>query len=191
MKLTNPETIQENEKDFIDTINAELDWEAIEKMLLEKHNFTLQEDIDYKDGDLVVYNDDIAYKFEFEIKVPLSVIFNREGECLKISTHRDDLEDEDDLEDAGDDPEEDIEDGLEDENLDTFEIDDGLEEGGDLEEDIDGLEENEAELEEEVDDLSVDEGSDASSMIQQQNDKVAKMASNIADKISEINQGDE
>ncbi len=94
MKLTDPESIQESEREFIDTINAELDWEAIEKMLLEKHSFTLQEEIDYKDGDLVVYKDNIAYKFDFEIKVPLSVIFNREGECLEISTVRDDLEDE-------------------------------------------------------------------------------------------------
>lgn len=97
MKLTNPESIQESEKEFIDTINAELDWEAIEKMLLEKHNFTLQEEIDYKEGDLIVYNDKIAYKFDFEIKVPLSVVFNREGECLEISTKRNDFNEEDDL----------------------------------------------------------------------------------------------
>lgn len=100
MKLTNPEIIQESEKEFIDTINAELDWEAIEKLLFEKHSFTLQEEIDYKDGDLVVYNDNIAYKFDFEIKVPLSVIFNRQGECLKMSTLRDDVEDEDEDEEA-------------------------------------------------------------------------------------------
>lgn len=89
MKLTNPETIQESEKEFIDTINAELDWDAIEKMLLDKHGFVVQEDVDYKEGNLVVHNNQIAYKFEFEIKVPLSVIFNREGECLDISTQRD------------------------------------------------------------------------------------------------------
>jgi len=71
MKLTNSESIQESEKEFIDTINAELDWEAIEKMLLEKHSFTLQEEIDYKDGDLVVYNDNIAYKFDFESRPKL------------------------------------------------------------------------------------------------------------------------
>lgn len=94
MKLTNPETIQESEKDFIDTINAELDWEAIEKMLLDKHKFTLQEEIEYKDGDLMVFKDQIAYKFDFEIKVPLSIIFNREGECLEISTMRDDLDED-------------------------------------------------------------------------------------------------
>ncbi len=95
MKLTSQENIAQSEKEFIDTINAELDWEAIEKLLLEKHKFTLQEEIDYKNGNLIVYNDNIAYKFDFEIRVPLSVIFNREGECLKISTLRDDFEKED------------------------------------------------------------------------------------------------
>jgi len=136
MKLTNPETIQESEKEFIDTINAELDWEAIEKMLLEKHSFTLQEEIEYKEGDIVVYKDAIAYKFDFEIKVPLSVIFNREGECLEISTVRKDFEDEDDEE--------------------LFQ-----------------------------------EKNTAAPISLKQDDKVAQMASNIADMISEINQGDE
>ncbi len=136
MKLTNPETIEENEKDFIDTINAELDWEAIEKMLLEKHKFTLQEEIEYKDGDLVVHDNQIAYKFDFEIKVPLSVVFNRQGECLDISTVRDDFKDEDDSFTADGDP---------------------LLPAGEK---------------------------------PKQADKVAQMASNIADMISEINQGD-
>lgn len=86
MKLTNSESIQESEKEFIDTINAELDWDAIEQMLLDRHGFTVEDEVDYKDGNLIVHNNEIAYKFEFEIKVPLSVIFNREGDCLEMST---------------------------------------------------------------------------------------------------------
>ena len=95
MKLTNPESIQESEKEFIDTINAELDWDAIEQMLLDKHGFEVQDDIEYKDGNLIVYNDEIAYKFDFEIKVPLSVIFNRSGECMNLSTTKEDSRDSD------------------------------------------------------------------------------------------------
>jgi hypothetical protein len=48
MKLTSPKTIQEGEKEFIDTINAELDWGAIEKILFEKHKLTLHDEIDNK-----------------------------------------------------------------------------------------------------------------------------------------------
>lgn len=100
MKLTNPESIQESEKEFIDTINAELDWDVIEQMLLDKHNFAVQDDIEYKDGNLIVYNNEIAYKFDFQVKVPLSVIFNRGGECLSMSTTREDevLENNEDVE---------------------------------------------------------------------------------------------
>ena len=178
MKLTNPETIQESEKEFIDTINAELDWEAIEKMLLEKHSFTLQEEIDYKDGDLIVYKDDIAYKFEFEIKVPLSVIFNREGDCLEISTVRDDFDDE-----SGDDDE--IRD--EPENTDvtgepdvTAEPDSArMEPQGDESSGTKSLDETGREPE---------TRSSEDPPFPQNESKVAQMASNIADMISEINQ---
>ncbi|MCP4670753.1 MAG: hypothetical protein GY857_05550 [Desulfobacula sp.] len=143
MKLTSPDNIAQSEKEFIDTINAELDWEAIEKLLLEKHKFTLQEEIDYKDGDLIVHNDSIAYKFDFEIKVPLSVIFNREGECLELSTLRDDFEED--------------------------------EEDGNYEKESLMIEdENEIIPEKKI----------------ETNGKVGQMASNIADMISEINEGD-
>ena len=56
MKLTNPETIQESEKEFIDAINAELDWDSIEKLLLEKHKFAIQDEVDYKEENLVEDN---------------------------------------------------------------------------------------------------------------------------------------
>lgn len=147
MKLTNPETIQENEKEFIDTINAELDWDTIEKLLLEKHQFAIQDEVDYKEGNLIVHNNQIAYKFDFEIRVPLSVIFNRQGECLEISTVRDD---------GGD--------------------------GGD------GGEDGEVSRSEKNDEPHVT-GPDAPAKMLN-SDKVGQMASDIADMISEINNGD-
>ena len=146
MKLTNPETIQESEKEFIDTINAELDWNTIEKLLLEKHQFAIQDEVDYKEGNLIVHNNQIAYKFDFEIKVPLSVIFNRQGECLEISTVRDDG--------------------------------DGEDEEASFSEENDMIEE------------SPMTEPDAPAKILN-SDKVGQMAADIADMISEINQGDE
>ena len=167
MKLTNPETIQESEKDFIDAINAELDWEAIEQMLLEKHSFTLQEEIDYKEGDLVVFNNDIAYKFDFEIKVPLSVIFNRQGECLEISTVREDYQDLEDMEDESDD--------------DAFSSleEPALDDAADIDEDAES-----GDLEPADEEPSADTGAG-------QDERVAQMASDIADMITEINESDD
>jgi len=89
MKITKSEAIQTSEKEFIDTINAEIDWEAIEALLLEKHNFTPQDDVDYKQGDPVVHNDHSAYKLDFQIKIALSITFGRDGDCLDITTSGD------------------------------------------------------------------------------------------------------
>ncbi len=86
MKISNPDTIEESEKEFIDMINAELDWDVIETLLLEKHNFTLEEEIEYKNGDIIIHDNSIAYKFDFSVKVPLSIVFNRNGEFLEFST---------------------------------------------------------------------------------------------------------
>ncbi len=86
MKIVNADTIQAGEKDFIDAINAELDWMAIEKMILEKHKLQLQDEVCYKQGDIVVHDNQIAYRLDFDITVSLSLIFNREGDCLNIET---------------------------------------------------------------------------------------------------------
>ncbi len=86
MKIVNVDTIQTGEKDFIDSINAELDWVAIEKMILDKHKLRLQDEVFYKQGDIIVHNNQIAYKLDFDITVSLSLTFNREGDCLNIET---------------------------------------------------------------------------------------------------------
>lgn len=125
MKLTNSESIQDSEKEFIDTINAELDWDAIEQLILEKHGFTVQEDVDYKDGNLIVHNNEIAYKFDFEIKVPLSIIFNREGECLQMSTRSDEQPPLNEVQEEINSVAEDLPDGIRDGEILDDEIPDG------------------------------------------------------------------
>ncbi|SLM30134.1 conserved hypothetical protein [Desulfamplus magnetovallimortis] len=86
MKIVNSDTIESSEKEFIDTINAELDWVSIEKMILEKHKLKLQDEVLYKQGDIVIHNNQIAYRLDFDIIVSLSLTFNRDGECLNIQT---------------------------------------------------------------------------------------------------------
>ncbi|MBF0204016.1 MAG: hypothetical protein HQK67_06805 [Desulfamplus sp.] len=86
MKITSVDNIQSSEKEFIDFINAELDWGAIEKMILEKHKLQLQDEVTYKQGDIVVHDNQIAYRLDFDIKVSMSLVFNRHGDCLDIKT---------------------------------------------------------------------------------------------------------
>jgi uncharacterized phosphosugar-binding protein len=86
VKITDSEVIKNSEKELIDAITGDLDWEIIEQVFKKKHNLSLEDDVEYKDGDLVIYNNMIAYKLNFDVRISLSVIFNREGDYLDIYT---------------------------------------------------------------------------------------------------------
>jgi hypothetical protein len=85
MKITNAEVIKNGEKDLIDSITADLDWGAIEEIFLTEHNLGIDEDIEYKSGDIVAHESQVAYKLEFAVKVNLSVLISRDGEYLSVN----------------------------------------------------------------------------------------------------------
>ncbi len=85
MKITDSETILNSEKELIDAITGDLDWQAIEQLFREKYHLGLQDEIEYRKGDMVVHNEQIAYRLEFEVKVALSVLFDRRGECIEVT----------------------------------------------------------------------------------------------------------
>ena len=86
MKITDIKIIKDSEKELIDTITGDLNWDSIEQIIKDKHHFALQDDIEYRNGDIIVHNNEIAYKLNFNVKVALSVVFNRRGECIDIET---------------------------------------------------------------------------------------------------------
>ena len=85
MKITHSEIIKNGEQELIEAITADLDWGAIEEIFLKEHNLGIEEDITYKRGDIVAVDNQIAYKLEFELKINLSVLLNRNGEYLSIN----------------------------------------------------------------------------------------------------------
>ena len=85
MKITDAENIVSGEKELIDTITGDLNWEVIETVFQKKYRLGLQDDVEYKQGDIIIHNNKIAYKLDFDIKITLSVIFDRTGECLEVA----------------------------------------------------------------------------------------------------------
>ncbi|MGD9161408.1 MAG: hypothetical protein PVG39_23540 [Desulfobacteraceae bacterium] len=99
MKITDSDIIKTGEQELIDAITADLDWGAIEEIFLKEHNLGIEEDIEYKSGDIVAVDNQIAYKLEFEVKVSLSVLLDRNGEYLSvtISNRNENQEEETDI----------------------------------------------------------------------------------------------
>jgi hypothetical protein len=86
VKITNSETIKSSERELIDAITGDLDWSMIEDLVRERHKLTIQDDVEYRDGDIIVHDSQVAYRLDFEVKMNLSVIFDRNGNFLSLKT---------------------------------------------------------------------------------------------------------
>lgn len=117
MKITEYDVIKSGEQELIDAITADLDWGTIDKIFSKEHNLKIDENVEYRNGDIVVHNDQIAYKLEFDVNVILSVLLDREGNYISVTSSGDlnNLEDktEDDLPDEGEISEKEAEDSYE------------------------------------------------------------------------------
>ena len=89
MKITDYNVIKGGEQELIDAITADLDWGVIEDIFKKEHQLGIEENVEYKKGDIVVYNDQVAYKLEFDVTVILSVLLDREGNYLSVTSSGD------------------------------------------------------------------------------------------------------
>ena len=89
MKITDPEIIKSGEQELFDGITGDLDWSAIEQIFREKHKLGIEENVEYKRGDIVAHDNEVAYRLEFEVKITISVLLDREGNYLSISSSGD------------------------------------------------------------------------------------------------------
>jgi len=87
MKITNDQIIRNGEQDLIDAINGDLDWEVMEEIFQKEHKLGFGEDVEYKKGDIIVHDNQVAYRLEFDVKVNLSVLLDRQGGCISIATN--------------------------------------------------------------------------------------------------------
>lgn len=86
MKFTDSEIIKAGERELIDTIIGDLDWSAIEKIFKERHHLQIQDNVEYRQGDIVVHNDRVAYKLDFDVKLTLSILLDRSGNYVSFTT---------------------------------------------------------------------------------------------------------
>lgn len=86
MKITESEVIRNGEQELIDSIIAELDWGNVEGIFRQEHGLDINEDVEYEKGDMVVHDNQIAYRLDFKVKVTLSVLLDRHGNYISLET---------------------------------------------------------------------------------------------------------
>jgi len=87
MKITDDEIIRNGEQDLIDAINGDLDWEVMEEIFQKEHSLAFGEDVEYKKGDIIVHDNQVAYRLEFDVKVNLSILLDRQGSFIAFTAN--------------------------------------------------------------------------------------------------------
>ena len=79
MKVTDPDVIKNGEKDLIDAVLEDLDMDAVRQIL--KERMTL-ETLESAGGNIIVHNNDIAFKVNFQVRLDGSLLFDRQGNLI-------------------------------------------------------------------------------------------------------------
>jgi|GEM_PF-647207 len=79
MKITDPQVIRQGEKDLIDSVQEDLDLDAVRAILKERMSVA---SLSSKGGQIVVHDNKIAFRLDFEINLSGSLLFDREGNFI-------------------------------------------------------------------------------------------------------------
>ena len=80
VKVTDPEVIKTGERDLMDTLKDDLDWDAVKAVIAHKVD---QTNFTPTGGKIVVHGGDIAFKIDLEVRTTLSLLFDRRGNFIE------------------------------------------------------------------------------------------------------------
>ena len=117
MKITDPDVIKTGEKDLIDAVKDDLDLDMVKEII---QNRMAAAALSSKGGEIIVHNNEIAFRLDFDIQLSGSLMFDRQGNYIS------EIDETSKSDDTGDQEAE----VSEDLDLDDININDALEEVG-------------------------------------------------------------
>ncbi|MBF0377652.1 MAG: hypothetical protein HQK72_09225 [Desulfamplus sp.] len=89
MKVTEPDVIKSGERDLIESIKDDLDWDTIKEIFIQRiksASFDLNKDsslsFDVNGGEIIVHKGEIAFRVDFELQTAMSIMFDRKGNYI-------------------------------------------------------------------------------------------------------------
>lgn len=79
MKITNPDVIKAGEKELFNAIKDDFDWSALKEVVAKQINMN---SLHSKGGEIIIFDNQIAFKIDLELKLDLSLMFDRSGNYI-------------------------------------------------------------------------------------------------------------
>ncbi len=82
MKITDPDVIKNGENDLIKAVTDDLDLNAVKDVIKKR---IAEADLSSKGGEIVVYDNEIAFRLDFDLQLSGSLMFDRQGNYIPES----------------------------------------------------------------------------------------------------------
>lgn len=79
MKITDPDVIKSGENDLIEAVKEDIDWNAVGEVIKDRMEIT---SFSAEGGGILVHNNRIAFKIDFNLSFKGSLMFDREGNYI-------------------------------------------------------------------------------------------------------------
>ncbi|MGD8993215.1 MAG: hypothetical protein PVI00_17285 [Desulfobacterales bacterium] len=73
-------TVEDAKRGLINQLKLKLDHTDIETVCREQYGIKSIKGYEYKDGDIVIDNNQVAFKLDFEVRFPISILVNDGGD---------------------------------------------------------------------------------------------------------------
>ncbi len=88
MRITDPEIIKTGEMDLINSVKDDLDWDVVKSII---KNRLKMKSLDSKGGEIVVVDGKIAFRIDLELKMSVSLMFDRDGNYIEAEDASDNI----------------------------------------------------------------------------------------------------
>ncbi|QTA91199.1 hypothetical protein [Desulfonema magnum] len=81
-KVANSQAIENAKSELVEKVKAALNLSEIKKILEDQHNLEISDDLEVNSGEMVIHNNQLGYKMEFEVLLSLSVLLDGDGNYI-------------------------------------------------------------------------------------------------------------
>jgi hypothetical protein len=90
-KIIDPEIIEIRKAEFLDSVSVAINNKEVTELFRKRYQLETVDKIIYKNGEIMVLNDHVAYQFLYEADVILSILIDREGNYINFSKENHDM----------------------------------------------------------------------------------------------------
>jgi len=89
MQLVEPKVISKEEKILFHSMNAVLEPETVKNIFWEKYKLDLLQKTDFNEGDIVIFDNQVAFRLAFDAHVSFSILIDRYGKYIGFANQND------------------------------------------------------------------------------------------------------